>query len=244
MSEAYGAFAWAYDQALGRRFFEAVKPVIEGALERHPSLRRTHLDLACGTGKVVELFRSLGWRSTGVDASLPMLERAAGPRAAGDLRALPFRSTFARITCLYDSLNHLLEPHDLGEAFRQVRSVMDGESLFLFDINHPEIYPEVWGDSEPFVASGEDFHLAIATSYRKRERLAFAEVTGWARIDGRRIEIDERHRQRSWTERQIGAAMETAGLTPIEIADFDPYEEGAPLEAPSVKIFYVAGVRL
>ena len=243
MSEAYGAFALAYDEALGQRFFEAVRPLLEDALERHPAMKRTHLDLACGTGKALDLFRALGWRSTGLDASIPMLDQAAGRRVAGDLRALPFRSKFSRVTCLYDSINHLLELDDLKTAFREVRGVMDVDSLFLFDINHPDIYPEIWGDSEPYVASGADFHLEIATSYRRRDRLALAHVTGWARIGGRRIEIDERYRQRSWTEKQIEMAMSDAGLAAVEIADFDPYEEGAPTEAPSVKIFYVAGVR-
>ena len=34
--------------------------------------------------------------------------RVARGGVAGDMRHLPFRRKFARITCLYDSLNHLL----------------------------------------------------------------------------------------------------------------------------------------
>jgi SAM-dependent methyltransferase len=246
VGEAYGAFAYAYDKALGDRFFRAVQRLLDETLERYPTPKRTHLDLACGTGLVLETFHRRGWRSTGVDASLAMLEiaRKRVPRViAGDLRALPLRGKFARITCLYDSLNHMLEPSDLTEAFVAVRGVMDHDSLFLFDVNHLEIYPEVWGISEPYVAKGHDYHLEIATTYRRREKIGTAMVTGWAEIGGKRIEIREQHRQRAYSEREIGKALDAAGLVPIDVSDFDPYGEAQAIEAATVKLFYVCRPR-
>lgn len=243
MSEAYGAFAYAYDKALGERFFAAARRMIDEAAVRHPTPKRTHLDVACGTGLVVDYFRSLGWRSTGVDASYEMLATGAARGAtrlvAGDFSALPFRSRFARVTCLYDSLNHLLERDALARAFAGVRGVLDDDGLFLFDMNHPEIYPEVWGIAEPFVAAGPDFHLEIATSYKAREKAGKAVVTGWAIINGRRIEIREEHRQRAYGRKEIVGALELAGLTPLEILDFDPYGEADAIDAQTVKLFFV-----
>lgn len=238
VSEAYGAFAYAYNKALGERFFQSVSRLIEDALERYPTAKRTHLDVACGTGLTVKYFRGKGWRSVGVDASLPMLQVARGG-VAGDMRQLPFLRKFARVTCLYDSLNHLLEASDLGAAFRSMRGVMDQDSLLLFDMNHPDIYPEVWGLPDPYVASGDDYHLEIATSYRSREKLGRAEVSGWARIDGKKVKIRERHLQRAYSERQITDALASAGLAPVDIIDFDPYEEADDVEARTVKLFYV-----
>ncbi|MEO8378597.1 MAG: methyltransferase domain-containing protein [Acidobacteriota bacterium] len=240
-SEAYGAFAYAYDRALGERFFRAVSVLVEEALERHPTPKRTHLDVACGTGLTVRAFRKRGWKSVGVDASLPMLQLAEGV-VAGDMRQLPFRRTFARITCLYDSLNHLLEPGHLAAAFRSIRGVMEKDSLLLFDMNHPEIYPEVWGLADPYVSRGDDYHLEIATTYRKREKLGVADVSGWARMSGRKVTIREQHRQRAYSEREINKALAEAGLAAIEVLDFDPYGEAEDLEARTVKLFYVAGV--
>lgn len=236
--EAYGAFAYAYDRALGARFFRAARVLLDGMLERYPTAKRTHLDVACGTGMAVTYFRRKGWASTGVDASLTMLQSVKGG-VAGDMRALPFRRRFARVTCLYDSLNHLLDADDLTAAFRSIRGVMDHDSLFLFDMNHPDIYPEVWGIKEPYVASGSDFHLEIATSYRKREKLGRAAVSGWAVINGTRVEIREQHRQRAYSEREITDALAAAALAPIEVLDFDPYGEARELDAPTVKLFFV-----
>lgn len=241
-SEAYGAFAYAYDKALGERFFRAVQLLLDNALEQYPTAKRTHLDLACGTGLALRYFRSKGWTSLGLDASVAMLDlaRARSPRVvAGDLRALPLRGRFARITCLYDSLNHLLDGSDLAAAFRAVRGVMDHDSLFLFDVNHPEIYPAVWGLSDPFIASSADYHLEIATTYRSREKIGRAMVTGWAERNGRRVEIREQHRQRAYSERELTKMLDEAGLGIVDVIDFDPYDEAESVDAPTVKLFFI-----
>jgi SAM-dependent methyltransferase len=236
-SESYGAFAYAYDQALGERYFRAVRRLLAEVMERYPAAGTTHLDVACGTGLAMPFFAGRGFVSTGVDISPVMLNvaRKRSPRlVAGDTRTLPLRGTFSRITCLYDSLNHLLEPRDLATAFGEIARVMDGDSLFIFDMNHPEIYPAVWGMKEPFIDEGRDFHLEIATTFRRREKLGRAFVTGWAMVRGQRIAIRERHTQRSYERDDIIAALAEAGLEPIEEREFDPWVEGR-----TVKLFFV-----
>jgi len=238
-AESYGAFAYAYDAALGRRFWRAAKLLLERSLDEMPPARRTHLDLACGTGYAIEFFTERGFASTGIDLSIPMLTMAksrARSRIAADFRALPLRTTFARITCLYDSLNHMKERDDLVAAFRAASGVMDRDSLFLFDVNHPEIYPEIWGSQDPFVASGADFHLEIDTRFR--DGIGRALVSGWAKIGGKRVKIRERHEQRAWSERDLRAALAEAGLESVSVENFDPYGEQAIIDAPTVKLFF------
>ena len=241
--EAYEAFAYAYDQALGSRFFAAVLPLIEDIFARYPNEERTHLDVACGTGHLVGYLRCQGWRSYGVDISLPMLEvarRRAGGLVCGDFRALPFHSTFARITCLYDSFNHLRMRNDLVAAFRAVAQVMNGESLFVFDMNHPDAYETVWAATDPYVSAGRDYRLEMETSFRKRDNRARALVTGWAELPGKkRVEIREVREQRAWSEREITESVIDAGLTPLDIIDFDPYNEDGDSSAPGVKLVFV-----
>jgi SAM-dependent methyltransferase len=243
MNEAYGAFAYAYDQALGEMFFKAVRRVLGDALERYPAAERTHLDVACGTGLAVEFFEKNGYRSIGVDASLAMLavgRKRSDRLVGGDFRALPFRRTFSRITSLYDSLNHVAEHDDLLAAFRSIRSLMSTESLFLFDMNHPDIYPAIWGMHEPYVSTGRDHHLEIATKFRARDGIANGVVTGWARLpDGERVKIHETHRQRAWSEKEIRACLGEAGLEPAEVIDFDPFQDITDLDAEGVKLFFI-----
>ncbi|HEY3054652.1 MAG TPA: class I SAM-dependent methyltransferase [Thermoanaerobaculia bacterium] len=239
---AYGAFAYAYDRALGERFFRSARRVLSALISRYPAHMNTHLDIACGTALTMEFFASKGWMSVGVDASVTMLSVArerARRLVAGDIRALPLRGTFARITCLYDSLNHLKSRADLVAAFRAVRRVMSHDSLFFFDMNHPDIYPEIWGMKEPYVSSGEGYHLEIATSFRRRDGIGRALVTGWCSQSGRRVNIRETHEQRAYSEREIVEALGEAELAPVEVIDFDPYNEAETLEAAGVKFFFV-----
>src|SRR5205085_9871609 len=121
----------------------------------------------------------------------------------------------ARVTCLYDSLNHLKSRNELVSTFRGVADVMDEESLLLFDVNHPDIYPAIWGSDHPFIADGSNFHLEMATKYRSRDRIASAMVTGWADLpSGERVRIRERRAQRAYSEREIVDALVAAGLHP------------------------------
>lgn len=243
--ESYLAFAYAYDQALGERFFESASPIVDAVFAKFPVDGTSHLDLACGTGLAMRHFAELGFVTTGVDASLPMLEIAASRAtriAAADMRALPFRGTFARVSCLYDSLNHLLDPKDLEAAFREVRRVMNRESIFVFDMNHPEAYPRIWGNPEPFVAHATDSFLAMDTAYSRRTKMGRAHVTGWALMDGEKVTIDETHQQRAYSKRQIVSALRAAGLEPVEIRDFNPFDE-TDEEMRKVRVKFVFAAR-
>lgn len=240
--EAYGSFALAYDQALGARFFAAARQLLAGILRRHPPTGRTHLDIACGTGLAVRDFMANGWKSVGVDISLEMLGVArtrASRLVAGDFRALPLRGPFSLVTCLYDSYNHMRTRDDLRAAFRAARGVMNDESLFVFDMNHPEIYEVVWGASEPFVSEGDDHYLEIATTFRRRDGYARAVVSGWADRPAGRVHIRELRQQRAWSEREILELLRDAGIVPAEVIRFDPYGEAKRLRVPAVKLVFV-----
>ena len=239
--ESYGAFAYAYDQALGERFFRSLRRVLARLLQKFPSPEKTHLDLASGSGLATEYFAQLGYRSTGVDLSLPMLALAARRtpnRVAGDICRLPVRGTFGVVTSFYDSLNHLKTPASLLAAFTGARRVMSPRSIFIFDMNDPEIYPAVWGLDEPFVAEGKDFRLVMATRFNAKTRIAHADVRGYAIRNGKRVEIREEHRQRAYSREQIVKALDSAGLQPLEITGFDPYGESR-----RVKLVFVCRAR-
>ena len=241
IDQPYGAFAYAYDKALGERYFRAIRRMLDDVLERFPvPPAKTHLDVACGTGLAMRHFARRGFVTTGIDNSMPMLRMASGraPRlVAADMRALPLVRPFSLVTCLYDALNHMLDREDLVGAFREIAGVMEEGALFVFDMNHPDIYPIVWGMKEPFLEEGDDFSLEIATSWHPRKRLGRALVRGWRRLPGGvRVEIRERHEQRSYDETEIAAALAEASLTPLETRTFDPYGEGR-----AVKVFCVAG---
>ena len=240
-SEAYGSFAWAYDEALGLRYFESISTLIEELLETGGIREGRHLDVACGSGLAVEWLRSKGFRSVGVDASLPMLAvgRPRSPRlVAGDMRALPLRADFSLITSLYDSLNHLLSTRDLRTTFHEVSALLEDGGAFVFDVNHPAVYPRVWGASEPYESTADDHHLEIRTRWSPLFGRGVARVSGWARNGDALVTIHERRRQRAWSEKTLRAVVEETGLTVERVIPFDPYAEED--DDHPVKLVFVA----
>lgn len=100
-----------------------------------------HADLACGTGTLLKRLRKDGWSSMGIDLSFSMLrsgmnEKKGGtfPGVAADLRALPVAGKLDYATCLFDSLNFLLELDDLRRAFCEVYRALTPGGIFYFDM--------------------------------------------------------------------------------------------------------------
>lgn len=243
-ADSYEAFALAYDQALGQAFHAVIADRLEELDAKFPGRGTRHLDVACGTGLLLDWGRRRGWRSIGVDASAAMirLARTRGSRLAlGDMRLLPFRERFDTVTCVYDSLNHLLEADELRATFSSIHGVLSREGMLWFDVNHPEAYPRVWGSDDPFEAEGDDWRLQIETSWDRRRRLASAHVTGHAVLSGHRVEIDETHFQRPWSERDIRRTLAAVGLEVVWTRRFEPFGRGG--EVDGLKVLYAARPR-
>jgi SAM-dependent methyltransferase len=241
-ADSYGAFARVYDRALGELFFRGVARVLRALEAEYPAGRKTHLDLACGTGLAMRHFAARGFRSFGVDASYAMASRA---RARGldvivaDVREVTLGARFERITCLYDSLNHILATEELGRVFAMVESLMTDSSLFWFDLNHPDSYHGVWSIAEPYVSDGDDYHLEIDTRYDEAANLATGRVTGWHAAGGVVHAIDETHYQRAWSRDEVLSQLGASGLEPLDVVPFDPFAPQVFVES-DVKEMFVA----
>ena len=240
--DSYDAFALVYDRGLGRLFFDGVRPLLDQLDREYPSTHRTHLDLACGTGLAVRHFRAKGFDSIGLDASVPRLgeaRRRGDAVVAADFRSFAFRQTFGRVTCLYDSLNHVMDEEDLGRIFGAVREVMADDSLFWFDLNHPSSYAGVWSIPEPYRAGGAGWTLSIDTRYDEVRNLAVARITGECEVDDETVAIDETHWQRAWDDSDVVRTLSSSGLRVVDVFRFNPFGLGGHSDA-TVKLMYVA----
>ncbi|NNM34970.1 MAG: class I SAM-dependent methyltransferase [Gemmatimonadetes bacterium] len=97
------------------------------------------LDLACGGGRHLAELVGHGFRSTGLDLSLPLLgaAREAAPEAflvRGDMRILPFDSgAFDVVTSFFTSFAYFEDEYDDQRVLREVRRVLVGGGTFLLD---------------------------------------------------------------------------------------------------------------
>lgn len=225
VGDAYDTLAYAYDKATGEASAARLTVFLERVLARYSSQQRTHLDLACGTGLEVRFFQRLGYRSIGLDASLPMLRlarRRAERRVAADLRALPLRATFGTITLLNDAVSSLRSRSELLQCFRAIRRCMDRRSFLLFDISTPRTM-SLWPEEKVRRTRGRSHALSIRAEYSRSRRLATLQFDGWAMNGGCRYAISEIHYLRAYTQTEILHSLGRAALKPLEVLDFRRY---------------------
>lgn len=124
-----------------------------GLLERHVLNRvpaPAHiLDLCCGTGQLARILSDKGYRVLGIDGSEGMLGYARSNATdvefeAGDARSFKVAEPVDAVTCLFGSLNHMMEESDLQAVFGAVAGALRPGGLFAFDLNMEAKYLRSW----------------------------------------------------------------------------------------------------
>jgi len=100
----------------------------------------TVLDLACGTGDLIELAAARGARVLGVDMALGMLRvarrrKVAGGLAQGDAAGLPLADSWASVLCCGFALRNFVS---LEPVLREMARVLaPGGRLVLLEVDQP-----------------------------------------------------------------------------------------------------------
>jgi SAM-dependent methyltransferase len=157
------------------RWFTTVLTLGE-LLNRNPR----HLDAACGTGTLAGMLRQAGWNSAGVDLSQGMVREARRkhadlPLAQADLRALPFHREFDLITCLFDSLNFLLDEADLALAFTALHGALRDGGILYADIITERMVTDHF-EGQEWMESNDGFQSRWASSYDRKQGVAESRV--------------------------------------------------------------------
>jgi SAM-dependent methyltransferase len=134
LAQVYNFFRWEqFSQNIFAEFKKDIKRWQIGS----------HADLACGTGDFVSLMSDKGVASIGFDNSKAMLNIAKKryPNLNfkyGDMREFSLENEVDLITCLYDSINHLLNFKEWKSVFNSVYDNLNKNGKFLFDFNSIE----------------------------------------------------------------------------------------------------------
>lgn len=97
------------------------------------------LDLACGTGKHLACFESLGYACFGIDASQAMLDIAAKRLTETQLEQGLFHNfelsaAVPLITCFFNALGYNRNLAELGRTLRNIHANLRDNGLLVFDI--------------------------------------------------------------------------------------------------------------
>jgi SAM-dependent methyltransferase len=183
--------------------------------ERAPSAE-TLLDVACGTGKHLELLRK--WYSVeGVDLEAGLLavarDRLPGvPLHLGDMRTFNLGRQFDVVTCLFSAIGYMETPEDLVHALVNMAGHLAREGVMLVE---PWLSPDRAEDrhlSAPLVASAPDFHVVRVNDLNIRGRLTVMRFHYLVARPGKVEHMVETHSPALYTADEYGAAFNAAGL--------------------------------
>ncbi|HEX6752464.1 MAG TPA: class I SAM-dependent methyltransferase [Solirubrobacterales bacterium] len=250
---AFEAMAPLYDDFTAHHKYEFWTAQLLAVLEREGLRGRRLLDVGCGTGKSFLPMLPRDWQAVGCDVSAAMLDLArqkvgdAVRLEIADMRELPRFGEFDLVWALDDAINYLLSVEELEAALGGMRDNLAPSGLLLFDVNELLVYGfyaegvEVEQDGCRFVFQGNGIDEVEPGSIY--EFTCFEERPGseGQAADRRNASV---HRQRHFTEAEILAAIDRAGLECLSI--YGQSTDGIPRQpldgSVHTKAIYVARV--
>ena len=218
--ETYDAWAPVYDEFNRGYMFERwTGKLLEKAEEAGVGGKRL-LDVACGTGMSTIPMLDRGWTVTGCDISPAMLDIARekiGERAdlfEADMRELPDFGEFDLVWAINDPLNYLLDVEELEATFdgmrRNVaRTGSSSSTSTRSSRTGPSSATRSWSRARAVVSSGR------ASCRRRTYPRAHSPKPG--STPRATPDLTSVHRQRHFTEAEVLAALDAAGLDCIAL---------------------------
>lgn len=183
--------------------------------------RLRHLDVACGTGKLVKRLKVHGWSSIGTDISWGMVRTgmssgALVPLAQANMTGLPFADESADIvTCLFDSVNFLLEPSLVEKAIREFARVLAPNGVLYFDIVTERMVTEHF-ENQKWTEDNGRFSTTWEGTYDRRRRIADTHI----RVN---TGVETFIRERVYPVEDIKRWVDFAGMDVLGILDAETW---------------------
>jgi SAM-dependent methyltransferase len=219
---AYSALAAFYDRLNSGIDYTAWADFICSLFSENKIPVKLVLDLACGTGNMTTALARRGYDMTGADISPDMLAEAKRRTdregleilyICQDMRAIELYGTVDAVVCCLDSVNYLTDTAGLVSCFSGVRRYLVPDGLFIFDVNTPYKFENIYGDRD-YILEEDGVFCAWRNFYNKKSRLCRFELSLFAEdSDGRYTRCDEIQTERCWSMRTIKTTLSKCGMT-------------------------------
>ena len=254
MTEGYNAIAAVYDKFNAEIDYKKWADFIEASFDRYLKNRpELVLDLACGTGKMTRELSSRGYDMIGVDGSEQMLSVACDGNYDEDLnkiheilyllqdmRSFELYGTVGAVISCLDSINYLTEDGDLERTFKTVHNYLDPDGLFLFDVNSPYKFAEIYGDNAYVLedeVDGRSVYCGWQNSFDEKSGICTFYLTLFSENeDGTYTREEEEQKERMYTLEYLKSTLEASGFEFLDA--FSDYEFGKIEE--TTPRFYIA----
>ena len=233
MTEGYEIIAEVYDKLNKDIDYSAWADFVEASFERYlPHKPSLVLDLACGTGSMTTELAGRGYDMIGVDGSDQMLS-VASERAyvnfgeeneyrlpilylLQDMRDFELYGTVGAVLCCLDSINYLTEDGDLEKCFRTVHNYLDPDGVFLFDINTPHKFRNIYSDNAYILEDeidGQSVFCGWQNFFDEKSGICDFYLTLFSENeDGKYVREEEHQRERMYTFDEIKNALQSCGF--------------------------------
>lgn len=207
----YSAFALIYDEVMSHVPFENWARYLASQAGRRQHL----LDLACGTGKVLQtLLQYTAADTIGIDSSEPMLaiarRRLKGQAEIrpGNLTRIPVEDASADwAICTHDSINYLMTEGQLTRHFKEVFRVLEPGGIYSFDaVTEQNMITEFDGQVREEMIDG--ILLRWSNRYERDRRVLVSHLVFQ---DGSSIQV-EMHEQQYYDSETILSLASRAGF--------------------------------
>ncbi len=233
----YDAIASVYDKLNKDIDYGAWAAFFEECFKKYlPKRPELVLDLACGTGRMTRELAECGYDMIGIDASADMLGEAYGSGAEGilylmqDMRELELYGTVGATVCCLDSLNYLLSSTDLKKTFSLVHNYSDPDALFIFDVNTPYKFENIYSDNSYILEDEREDGCAVYCGwqnfYDRESRVCDFYLSVFEEDeDGSYYRSDEQQRERCYTKDELCEALFECGFELLGIYAGYNFEE-------------------
>jgi len=244
MIDLYDNLANSYDLLISwKRRLKREKPFFSHFFKQY-RVRRI-LDTACGTGVHAVAFHDWGYYVVGTDISAPMVEMSrqnAGDRPiefvqAGFDELSTLGSSFDAVTCLGNSLPHVLEDTEIDNALSKMYSVLLPGGIIII---HGNNYDRILSQQERFMPlvqtrnDGSEFLFLRFFDFND-DILTFNVVT-LQKDNGTWRMLPDSSKHRALTKSALIARLEKAGFTICNIFGGYPNEHFDPEQSDNLII--------
>ncbi len=216
----YSAFADIYDAVMDHVPVDRWARYLAGVAGK----RRHLIDVACGTGAVLEaVLRCTDARATGVDSSEPMLavaRKRLGKRAAilsGSLTRVPADDMAADwVICTHDSINYLTSPVAVLAHLREVFRILEPGGIYSFDaVTERNMVREFDGQVREEMIEG--VLLRWSNRYERDRQVLVSQLVFQ---DGKSVRM-EVHEQKYYSKQDLLALTTRAGFEAEVEGDYE-----------------------
>lgn len=218
--QAYDAYAPAYDDFNHEYMYERWTGRLLAKAEEAGLDGDRLLDVGCGTGLSFTPMLDRGWQVTACDISPAMLELArskvgdAATLLTADMRELPELGQFDLVWAVNDAMNYLLTEQELESTLSGMGRNLAPGGIILFDLNTLAAYRGFFSSERVVELNGRRLIW--------QGLMTAADVMPGS-ISEARFEVEgepgqtHHHRQRHFTEAEVLAAIDRAGLRCVNV---------------------------